>query len=541
MIGRIDPSQTRMREPWLGEMPQLISQETYEEGGETWRARTSSGAEVLARRTPVPPRLEASAYLDRLRSLHQEQPPNLAPVVGGVERPDGIWILSRPIAAVPLRRLLEADLELAPALAVGLGVLEGLVALRRVRLTQRVDTDSVLVDTVGVARLDGSWIPYDEVVARDEVRAVGRLLCTVLGMPGRPADTLSPAERQAPALAAAARSLADGAIDDVASALALLGEAAGGLAAPAQLKRSGKLLTDSVRRLLSGQAPRPAAKPSGPAPAAGPGPSAVRPPSPAPGAPQPPQASPPGGSRLVPPPMPNPVAQGPAPRDGTSRSVQPPMPSPVPPARETRPAAAARPVPIGPRPSRESTWRAKPPPSRTRSGIQPAMVLAAAVLVVLLIAVVFVAFRALRSGGPSVATTPPAGQPSAPAGGQTTPPPGPPESAGDIQQVTLQLDQAQPCSPGDRACGLAVDVHLSHLLTGPEDVTWNFRVTNLCTGQTTTVESPSATVHAQSGWNHVTASSVIALPAAKRLQIVAATTAPAVAGSVPLTLGSPTC
>src|SRR3982074_23703 len=43
MIGRIDP-QTRMREPWLGEMPQLVSQETHENGSEAWPAPTPDGA-----------------------------------------------------------------------------------------------------------------------------------------------------------------------------------------------------------------------------------------------------------------------------------------------------------------------------------------------------------------------------------------------------------------------------------------------------------------------------------------------------------------
>jgi hypothetical protein len=517
MIGRIDPSQTRLGEPWLGEMPQLVSQQAYEEGSETWRARTSGGAEVLARRLSTPSTLAAPAYLDRLKRLHQDQPPNLAPLAGGLERPDGVWILSRPIAAIPLQRLLDPGLDLAPALAVGMGVLQGLAALRRAGLGQQVDSDSVLIDTVGATRLDGTWVPLDEVAGQVQVQATGRLLCLLLGIPEKPSDTLTAAERQAPALAAATRSMAGGAIGDVSSALALLHEAAGGLAAPAQLKRSAKLMAESVRRLLSGQAPA-----AGRRSAAG---TSSTP------APPPPAYSP------VPSAAPDPPPRPPAPEGST---VPPPMPNPVAPARAPK-LPATRPVAIGPRPSRESTWRAKPPPSRTRSGVHPAMVLAAAVLAMLVVVALFVAFRAIRSGGPQVATTPPVGQATAPPVQQPTPPPGPPASAGDVQQVTLAFDQAQPCSSGDRACALGVDVHLTQVLEAPEDVTWGFRVTDLCTGQTQTIEAPSAAVHAQAGWNHVQGSSVIALPASKRLQIVAATSAPAVAGSVPLLIGAPSC
>lgn len=560
MIGRVDASQTRLREPWLSEMPQLVSQEAYGEGTETWRARTSTGAEVLARRLSPPSGMAPDDYLDRLRILHHDQPANLAPLAGGVERPDGIWVLARPIAAVPLQRLLDSGLELAPAFAIGMGVLQGLASLERAGLSQRVDTESILVDTLGTTRLEGPWLPSGS-APEPPVAAAGRLLCKILEMPVTPADTLSPAERQAPALAAAARSLAGGAIGEVISALALLSEAAGGLAAPAQVKRSAQVLAQTVRRLLSGQAVAQAGRastPPPPAPTPMPAPPAARPPAstPAPAPPvagsAPPMPNPvaPSGARPAPPmpnpvpprqapspPMPDPVPTAGAGAAGAYGRTPPPMPNPA----AARPAAAARPVPIGPRPNRESTWRAKPPPGRSRSGIAPVAVLAVAVLCLLLIVVAFIGFRALRGGTPIAATTPPTGQGTPPPHSQVTPPPGPPASAGDVQQVTLQLDQAQPCSPGDRACGLAVDVHLTHLLTEGEEVTWGFLVTDLCTGQTQTVDSPSAKVEAQQGWNHVTASSVIALPNAKRLQIVAATKSPAVAGSVPLTVGAPGC
>lgn len=537
MIGKTDPG-TSVREMWLGEMPQLVTQEPQPDGREAWRGRTSAGAEVLARRVMVSEVGIASEYLERLRNLHQGQDSYLTALAGAAEDGDSIWLLFRPIAAAPLGDVIESGLDAAPGVALGIGIFHGLATLHRCELGHDVGPDSVLVDTMGLARIDGTWLPVDAHEAGSQVKAAGELLCRLLELPVRPGAALLPIESHSPALAAAVRSIAGGTIDDAASATALLAEAAGGLAAPAQLGRSNATLSERVRQVVSGRGtpPRPSqgrVQRQGPAqpPIASP-PPIPAPPSlsrPAldsfPAAPPPTEVTPTGQSTPVrpPAPVPAPIVEPAAARAETA-------------ARSSGRTRPAKPIAIGPRPSRDSTWKAKPPPSQRHR--LPGVALMVAALILVLVVVGVIGVMRLRSGPGQVALQPSTAPTAASSAAPPKPPAGPPASAGDVKKVELAFDQPERCNPGDRACQLHVQVD-TNPLPNASNITWTFVVTDLCNGQST--KFPGNQVSAGPGWTYVWANNVIQLPAAKRQQITAQTSEPAVAASVPLVMGQNSC
>jgi hypothetical protein len=87
---------------------------------------------------------------------------------------------------------------------------------------------------------------------------------------------------------------------------------------------------------------------------------------------------------------------------------------------------------------------------------------------------------------------------------------------------------------GGSTCTMRVDVHLQPP-SETTDITWNFRITDACRGVTT--EVTGASVAAQPGWDFVFATTAFPLPATRKLWITAITSAPAIAGSVPMLIG----
>jgi hypothetical protein len=472
---------------WLQDMPQLVTELKGYEGGEVWQAKTAGGAEVIARRVPLPGSILAQDYISRIRHAQEAASQRLAEVIGAVERDDGsVWILYRPVVSLPAGQLAASGhVEPSSALAVTLGLLQGLAALHEAGLGQEITEDNARVDATGLARLDGVWLP-PEAGAGEQVKQAGALLCRLFGAGQEPGETLSVAERQAPGLIAALRGLAAGSARDARVALAIVAEAAGGLSAEAQIQRTQSHLSALVRHLLDS---RRAAAPVGPAP--------------------------PGNAHPPPPePAPAPV------RQPGSESVR-----------------------IGPRPTRQSIWKAKPPPGERRRRIHPAIFAGAGAAAVLLIAALVVdAVRGpqvnLLAGGPGAAASTP--KPTPP----PKPPPSFPASAGDVTSIELSFSPAQsrPCVSGEKTCRLLVKVNTNPLPVD-EDIVWVFDVTDLCTGSTVEVKDPqdNADVHADAGWPYVYSTSAIPLPTGKRLHIVAKTTKPDVAASPALDIGPPQC
>lgn len=479
MIGGMHPKQDAAQGPWLSEMPQLLTQVARRAGSEVWRARTSSGGDLLARQITLPADVPSVTYLDRLRLLHESPSPHVASVTGAVWREDGVWVLYRPIAGVPMRDIVDGgDLDPARTVALGDGLLGGLAALHAAGLGQQVDVDGVQVDSMGVVRLEGPWLPLDvdAGAASAQVQAAGKLICGLLGVAELPGYELTTAERQVPALVAAARSLAASSARDAGSAHALLMEAAGGLAGEAMLARTRHHFAEAVRQHLGvpGIAPRP-------------------------------------------------------------------RPAPPPPPRARTPVVP--PIAIGPRPTRDSIWRAQPPPLPLKGGLPPGGVLAGSLIALVLVLAIFGISQAIGGNRTAGLAPPTLGKPSAvttarPTAQPATPTPGT-LSAGDVKQVELAFDQPRPCAPGDSACQIKVTVTTNPLPQG-SDVAWIFKITDLCTNQTVQMRGEDVTTQG-ANWNSVWGISAFGLPRSKRLQIVAQTTQPAVANSPPTIVGQPSC
>jgi hypothetical protein len=441
--------------------------------------------------------------IDRLHALHGTDA--AVPVVGAIWREDGLWILQPVSTTAPLSSVLDGR-ALPPAEAVGLAtsVLDGLAALERVGLGMRLDPTRIGVDAAGGVLLSGELKPLEDLPAGTGAQSVGAMLCRALGVGEGAGADLQPAERLSPALVAAARTLARGRVASPADALVLVTEAAGGLAVPEQLDRARQQLAQLARPRVSEQSGRPA-----PSPMPTPAPASL------------------GRGRPAPAPPPISLPTPPRSRPVTLSPIPPPAAAPAeePPYRPRTPARVQLP--------------AKP-------GVPPSVVLAGAVGLLVVIFIIFGLVQALRphSGGPAANTggqaTPTAGTSPKSSPSSVPTPPQYPASAGVVHQVVLTYDQPQPCGPAAQACGVQVQVNFA-LLTQGQDITWNFQVTNVCTGSTTTVQSPSAQVHASAGWNNVISSSIITLPPGKRLEIVAVTQQPAQAASPPLYAGASSC
>ncbi len=463
--------------PFMDRMPELVAHLDAPHGPDDWRARTSSGEEVLARRLPVP-ESERTTMVDRLRWLWEADSTGLLPVRGAATNPEGLWVLLRPVPGSPLGAISGVEpLTPAETVAAGQSLFHGLATLHRIGLGQLVVPRTILVDAEGNARLDGPWLPVDPAARAGQVRALGETLAQGAGIAVRPGDELSAAERQAPGLIATLRGIANGSAIDAATAGALLEESGGALAAPPQIARSQRSLAERVKRLLA--------------------PGSV------------------GGSR-------NPIAR-------VRRATPPPISGPAPSG-----APAPPPVRIGPRMSEKSAWNAKPSPSHQAAGaIRASTVLAGSLIGLLLLVVVFAAYTIYHRHQLQLAATPP------PHTATPTPAPTPvpslaPSAAGPISSVVLTADQVGTCSPG-QPCQVQVRVHFS---SGSYSAAWDFFVTNLCTQKVTQIGSGSEDAPYP---EYVYADSTVTIPPGNNQELIAKTTSPAVAASAPLKIGSGAC
>ncbi len=463
--------------PFLDRMPELVAHLDAPHGPEDWRARTPSGEEVLARRLQVPD-TERTTMMDRLRWLREADPTGLLPLRGAAGNADGVWVLLRPVPGSPLGAVTGIEpLTPAETAAAGRSLFGGLATLHRIGLGQLVVPRTILIDTDGKAHLDGPWLPVDPAARPGQVRALAETLVQAMGVTVRPDEELSTAERQSPGLIATLRGIAGGTAVDAATAAALLEESAGALAAPPQVARSERTLAERVKRLLSGGA---ASGSRGPA-------ARVR--------------------RVI-----APAAAGAAAKPRT---------------------APAPPVRIGPRMSEKSAWNAQPAPRRQAEGsVRASTVLAGSLIGLVLLVAVFGAWTVLTRRAQLAATPPP--HTATPTPAPTAPPSLAPSSADPVASVALTTDQVGSCSPG-QPCQVQVKVNFS---SGSHSATWNFYVTNLCTGKVTQIGSGSEDVPYP---EYVYADSTVNIPAGNSLELVAKTTAPAVAASSPLKIGSGSC
>lgn len=466
--------------PFLDRMPELVAHLEAPHGPDDWRARTDQGREVLARLLTVGDD-EHATVLDRLRWLWEQDSTGLLPVLGGATNTDGIWALLQPMPGSPLGAITGVQtLTPAETVAIGEPLFRGLATLHRIGLGQLVVPRTILVDAEGKARLDGPYLPVDPAARAGQVRALGETLAQALGIGVRPQDELTAAERQAPGLVATLRGIAAGSALDAETAAALLQESAGALAAPPQILRSRRDLADRVKRLLTpGSAPnvrRPVAR-----------------------------------VRRVPAP---PIAAAGAAGAAAPRSA---------------------PVRIGPRMSEKSAWNAKPSPRRAAEGaVKASTVLVASLIGLVLLVGVFSAYSVVNRRQQQLAATPPPHTSTPTPAPPTAPPVLAPSSAPPISSVALTADQVGTCSPA-QACQVQVRVNFS---SGAHSASWDFYVTDLCTGTVTQIGSGSEDSPFPA---YVYADSVIHIPSGNNLELVAKTTSPAVAASPPLKIGSGTC
>ncbi len=458
-------------------MPELVAHLDAPHGPDDWRARTKSGEEVLARRLPVS-ESEQTSVVDRLRALSESDLTGLLPIRGAATNPEGLWVLLRPVPGSPLGAISAAQ-PLTPAETVAAGQLlfRGLATLHRIGLGQLAVSRTILIDAEGSARLDGPWLPVEPGARAGQVSALGEALAQAAGIAIRPADELSLAERQAPGLVATLRGIAGGSAIDAATAGALLEESGGALAAPPQIARSQRSLAERVKWLL------------------------------APGSA--------GGSR-------SPIAR-------VRRASPPPAGGPAP-----APAPAGPPVRIGPRMSEQSAWNAKPSPRHRAAGaVRASTVLVSSLIGLLLLVVVFAAYTVYQRHQLQAATTP-SPHAATPTPAPTPVPPLAPSTAGPVSSVILTTDQVGSCSPG-QACQVQVKVNFSG---GSYAAAWSFYVVNLCTQKVSQIGSGSEDSPYP---EYVYADSTVTIPAGSNQELIAKTTAPAVAASAPLKIGSGSC
>lgn len=464
--------------PFLDRMPELVAHLDAPHGPDDWRARTQSGEEVLARRLQVPDS-ERATLLDRLRLLWEADSTGLLPVRGAASNADGVWVLLRPVPGSPLGAV-SGLMALTPAeaTATGRSLFEGLATLHRVGLGQLVVPRTILIDADGRAHLDGPWLPVDPAARAGQVRALGETLIQGMGISVRPEDELTSAERRAPGLVATLRGIAAGTSPDAATAAALLDESAGALAAPPQIARSERGLAERTQRLLS-----------------------------------------PGSA---------PASRHPGPRVRRVTDL-----TPVAGAAEAPPVPPPAPVRIGPRMSEKSAWNAKPAPRRAAEGaIRASSVLAASLIGLVLLVVVFSAWTVYKGREELAATPTPHAATPTPA--PTPVPPLAPSSAPPVSGVALTTDQVGSCSAG-QACQVQVKVSFA---SGTHSAAWDLYAINLCTGKVTQIGTAAVTAAYP---EYVYADSVVNIPSGASLQLVAKTTSPAVAASSPLKIGSGSC
>jgi hypothetical protein len=500
-----------------------------------WRVQTATAGQLLARQVTVGSPGEAADLVQQLRQLRQLTLYNVESVVGASEQADGVWVLLEPIPSCTVGRLLaSAEVTVAQRAILALDLLAGLAELHgaglgHARLTER----SVIVDVEGRLRLAEPWrLPGEVTDQPGEVRRASELACSILGVGPRPSGSLTPAEQQSPALVAVARSLTAGAESRASDAFQALREAAGRLAQRESLEPSRAGLSRRVKG-FAGLLPAAAVPPPQPEGSASPGPAYAEAAPP----PQPRSSAPPGPAYAeAAPPPPQPQSSAP--------------PEPV-------PAAAAAPEGSAPAhfddiDDEPETPRDQPPPPfpppgfrpsytdrRRRPGVPVLAVAVAAVAALLLILFVVVPGLVRLTQGTTQGPSSAQSQARSPAPRATAPPPqtAAPQQGGSLTGAVtgIELSPQGSCQPGAR-CTIRAQVNIQPPPSQAE-VTWRFKVTDVCHGNTAT-NVPGSSVTAQAGWTFVFALTPVSLPDSGQIQVVAVTSSPADATSAPLTIGS---
>jgi len=492
---------------WNGVRAALLDPIGAEAGGvRRWAARLENGSPATAIQAPLGSAVEAEAAAGRLSRLHAHAHENLEPVLGWASEGSEVWVLTDAAGGQSLRTLLEGGALTVPeAVSVGEGVLAGLDSLYLAGLHHgSLSERNVWVTPAGVVRLRGQGLspqgtPGPAEFAAD-LRAAGAVICSALGIAPRPdpAGEMGLAERAAPALAATARAIANGAMGgNVTLAHRSFAETAGPLLAGDRLAASRHQLAQRFR----------------PAPAA-----AVVPPGPSP-----------------PPAAPAPVAPPPPP---------PPRPRTT---LERSPVLEDEPEPGG---------RSRGRVALTVAGIMLLVLLlgGGAVLVFSLATAQPVAQGTpspapAASPAPSPVPTPrpspsaavsPRARPSASPSPSTSPgavPTYAPAADGNIKAVSIRVDG--PCDLG-ASCTIEITVDFTAVLPDATDVAWAFKIYNPCTAAT--ADAGSNHFLAQKGWNRLIGDSTFHLPSTKAsFYLVGVTSTPAVAASKPLQIGTGTC
>src|SRR5438309_8490068 len=158
--------------------------------GTTWRAKLASGEEVAIKQLATRGR-NTSTRVERLQRASDLQNPNLLEFVSLFQEEGRFWVASRLDDGVPLSRLLKRGrLRPAYAVAVGMGVLNALTSLHQIGLYHgaihprniHVGRDgTVRLGDYGLASSPSGQSPAARRTA--DVRAVGALLCSLLGVP----------------------------------------------------------------------------------------------------------------------------------------------------------------------------------------------------------------------------------------------------------------------------------------------------------------------------------------------------------------------
>jgi hypothetical protein len=456
--------------------------------GTTWRADLADGSAVAIKRLATRGR-NTSARLERLQRAAQLRNPNLLELLAIFREEGRFWVASRLDDGVPLSRLLRRGrLRAAFTVAVGMGVLSALTSLHQVGLSHgAIHAQNIHVGRDGTVRLGDYGLsspPSGQSPAARraaDVRAVGTLLCSLLGVPAdlnlgrasrRSRVAESPLGVAVRAIAAYRRKLPPG--HEAIHASLTLWEAAGGMATARRQAQTREQLARMVATALGTDVEV--------------------------------------TLRLV-------DATQPAP--ATPPAV--PVPQPV--------------TPAAPEPGREG--------ARAPTFLTGLVALLVTLLTVgFMDALLAPSTRTPSTASAAPLHTPsaaarPAGpaQPAPPRPARAAAPQAPvlpPTSAGDVMALTLRYETPS-CGPGS-VCHVRVDLAIQPS-RAVRPLTWTVYSIDACTGQLTPLGIAGTTV--LRGWTRVAGDSFPRVPDGHVSRLVAITDGPARASSPPVALTSP--
>jgi serine/threonine protein kinase len=461
--------------------------------GTTWRGVLTDGSEVAIKRLATRGR-NSSAGFERVQRASELQNPNLLEILTVFQEEGRFWVASRLDDGVPLGRLLRRGrLRPAYAVAVGMGVLNALTSLHQIGLCHgAIHARNIHVGRDGTVRLGDYGLtsaPSGQSPAARraaDVRAVGALLCSILGVPTdssggngsrRSKAAQSPLGVAVRTIASSRRKLPPG--QEAIHASLTLWEAAGGMATA---RRQAQIREQLARMVATEQ-----------------GTAGVM-------------------LRLV---------------DAHEPAAPPPQ-------------APSAPERVSSAPSRSVQVSAVPP---TFLAGMVALLLVIVVTVGAMVAVLApssavegsapVASAQVPSTAPSQApvTTPSQASPTQPPPAPPSPQPPqlvlPPASAGEVETLTLR-SETPTCAPGS-VCHVRVDLTIRPSRRA-HPLTWTLYSIDGCTGQLTPLGTAGATV--LRGWTRVLGDSYPHVPAGHASRLVAITDGPSPASSAPVDLAA---